>query len=329
MKQSNLLIFISFLGVIASILGYKIKREFDTTHLFSGNNNRFISRFRKILEAFLFGFKISLKKRLQIDSIEKLIESNLPVFYRGFAYEGVSMATSIFSFFRKENMNRLMNRKEAFIYQLFVGYGWALHTLFGYYTKPYHFFSKRMDSKYFPVVYDGVGFKVGLFQYKKNKDVIKGFYSYDQKNERAYFQGFGRSLWFISEFNLDLSIKLATEISTKYSRDIISGIGIAYSYSLFDEIATNIKKLNIIPEGYNKAFLQGIAFGIYARIKQHREYAQKVLKQLEMKEQFLIQNWVNLIDQTALDLDRTLPQKIKNEYFYFLWIDKIRDKIRL
>ncbi|MDM5335830.1 DUF1702 family protein [Fictibacillus enclensis] len=324
----NLILFILVLAVLWFIL-FTLRRElkkFDITPLLQTNQTFFASRFHHIYSTFKMGFIFYLGSFCRLSSAEKKIKQNIPLFFQGFAYEGLAMsyAARLSITTRKPTClpEKQFQSADRFLYQLYVGIGWWIHTLHAYKQKPFDKWRNRIPSKYFPIVYDGVGFKTGIFNYTSPTDICAKFSSFREPEQRVCFQGLGRSIWFLCHFNFQKACTIIHEFPANHRRDIYSGLGIACSYSLFDDLKICLNLIPLIDEENRTAFIQGVSFGLYARFKNDKNHWEQVVN--SSNSFAMISHWMQMIERAHENCDLVNP-----ENFYYAWIDEVRKRISI
>lgn len=198
------------------------------------------------------------------DFIKKLEE--ISPLYKGFAYEGAGMALILldhFSLFKKQRFHSLLlkdGRKHK--YMLHVGAGWA-------YAKFPIFFKREFsnhDELLKWLIVDGIGFYHGYFKWEKyvNQKKIPRIMKQSGYMKRAYFQGLGRSLWFVKGSDILAIANTINSFPLENRSDLWSGVGLGSAYA--GEI--NIESINFLKKltgDHFPSFAQGVAFGVTAR----------------------------------------------------------------
>jgi len=282
-------------------------------------------RFSGVLHAFLSGHNRMLKPFLNISNERAGLDADFPPFYRGFAYEGAGMGlgarSSLWGGGRsfEKSVHEL---SPASIYQYYVGLGWWLHIRFGYRLKGYRKWLKRLDKRYGPILFDGVGFKTGLFSYAQDPGVVNSFTSFPSDYQRVCYQGFGRSLWFQNKFRIEPVLEEIVHLSVSYRNDIYSGVGLAVAYSMFDKIELAFKIYRQIPQQYRSPFAQGMAFGWEARRMQDEAYWNNMLETCSIASEKTIKMWVDMVHKAG-----SAARHGNAETHYVRWMDLTRHYI--
>ncbi|WP_214483036.1 DUF1702 family protein [Bacillus sp. SM2101] len=299
-------------------------------HYFNNQDSFFKKRFKHVLVSFFTGALSPLI--IPSTKLLSLVLQKLnPQFYRGFSYEGTAIGFGIKSSFARHkgsHFEKQINQlSPASIYQYYVGLGWWLHLLYKYDQKKYSKLVNQLNPNYSHIMFDGVGFKIGLFHYIYNKQCINLFNNFSEQQKRVCFQGFGRSLWFISRFQWDVALKELNRLGQQfpYRNDILSGMGLAVAYSIFDNLFLGQKIIQSIEEKEDLApFIQGLAFGLETRKRQDPNLWEMTIENLPKDLINYANNLIDLVHKVKDDLNKTC----NNHDFYVLWIDGIRQQIK-
>lgn len=248
-KTISFLFKVSYDNVTIKRRGFFLKSEESKEHLELIGTN------------FLNGYH----EALDVNSLDTLCDylQGTDLEYKGFAYEGAAMGLVISDFFKiKKRTNHFIeNMAPHHIYMLLVGIGW------GYAKLPVSI--EKEITKYDPLlrwlVIDGYGFYSAYFDAKKyiHQKTEPKLSPY---GKHVFYQGVGRSLWFIE--GTDIS-RIAITINTfpeKYHGDLWSGVGLAATYAgkVNKEEILHLKKA---AHSYLPNLQQGAAFAAKARIR--------------------------------------------------------------
>ncbi|HKV93945.1 MAG TPA: DUF1702 family protein [Candidatus Angelobacter sp.] len=226
-------------------------------------------RLENVGRVFLQGYHTALQNRNQVALAESL--NQVKPEHRGFAYEGAAMALALQDqiFLTHNSLRRFMEGVgRQHIFMLHVGAGWAYARL--------PWLRRRIEAaikKFQPVlrwlVMDGYGFHEGYFHWKdrtrpevRAPRIFAARLSEDARH--VFFQGLGRSLWFIKGACVrEISAAIAS-FHPIYHGDAWSGIGLACAYAGgFAEDA--IAQLRVDAGGHSAVLAQGAAFAAKAR----------------------------------------------------------------
>ncbi|WP_339688649.1 DUF1702 family protein [uncultured Parasphingorhabdus sp.] len=217
-------------------------------------------RLESIGKTFLRGYNLILSLR-SLAAFEQAMAEE-PALLRGFFVEGGAMGSALVDSipFRRPMLGKFRERFEE-RYPLLVNAGtglamsklsWREKAIVG-----------ALDPFYRWMAYDGMGYHNVYFQQEKTlnspKRILEGYAS------RAYDQGVGRGIWFVSGADIDKAAALAGSMAADRQADIWSGIGLASCYA-------GPADDSVFLDGYRLAgpngewFAQGIAFACSARI---------------------------------------------------------------
>lgn len=284
----------------------------------------FEERFYQILDAFLTGYNESLSFRKNREMLRSFLDFKLSPYLRGFAYEGTAMgfgAQAHFKSNRGASFEKSINELDPnHVYQYYVGLGWWLHQIYRFRARGYQRWIKQLNHRYASILFDGVGFKAGIFNYKKNPQVILKFASFAPYFQRVCYQGFGRSLWFQKLFNINEVLLELEKLPEKHIQDTVSGVGLAVAYSMFDDIEYSLRISKSIPQKYQVSFFQGMSFGWEARRLQNQSYWDERLSTLSMESNTHVKALVNFVHQAKESLDETIE-------YYPSWMSRTRELI--
>ncbi|SDN47718.1 Protein of unknown function [Fictibacillus solisalsi] len=298
------------------------------THYFSGNHSFFKKRFLSILFHFFSGaFLAFLIPSVRL--LRFLIEHLSPTFYRGFTDEGAGIGFGLRAhFFKKRGRSfetSIQSLTSRSIYQYYVGLGWWLHYRYRYNPKKYDDWIRQLHFKYALILFDGVGFKVGLFTFYHNKKSLAVLEHFTVPQQRVCYQGFGRSLWFQSKFHWSTALTELDRLGKDhpFRNDILSGLGLAVAYSKFDDLSLGSTILTSLSSEDTSSFAQGLAFGLEARKKQNPKLWESTIEALPLP----IKEQMNGFIQICYQVEEELDEYCTDRDYYLLWIDKIRNTL--
>ena len=169
-----------------------------------------------------------------------------------------------FSFTRRQRLREFVNHSGAVHrYVCHVGYGWVLARLPWCRRHPERFIL-RFDPLLRWLVLDGFGFHEGYFHWRKwlpPNSPTPGFSGYAV---RAFDQGLGRSLWFVSGSDPHRTADLIRQFDPHRHADLWSGIGLACAYAGVPSVG----ELEFLMAASGEHVLhlgQGVTFGAEAR----------------------------------------------------------------
>jgi hypothetical protein len=149
------------------------------------------------------------------------------------------------------------------IYMLYVGWGWTMGRL------PRKQIKASTRTPYDPLLcwlaYDGYGFHEGFFSWKRRL-LQQRFPSFLPAGyaRRAFDQGLGRSLWFVSCGDISYLSDCIRSFPLSRQPDLWSGIGLACAYA-GGVNAEDIRHLRDVAAPFSAHLAQGTAFAVKAR----------------------------------------------------------------
>ncbi len=228
---------------------------------------------RQLLETigrtFLSGFGSATQSRDAAEAQQLL--DQVPVRFRGFAYEGAAMGFSVL-----DALSAGGRRCERFasgpgashIYMVHVGMGWAMARL--------PRFRWRTISAPDPLlrwlVLDGYGFHQAYFRtdrYVRQHEQARAFpwpeNGSSRYSPRAIDQGIGRALWFVCGTDADLVASTIAGFPAHRRDDLYSGVGLAATYAGGADEG-ELRRLRELAGAHRPFVAQGSAFAAEARL---------------------------------------------------------------
>lgn len=185
---------------------------------------------------FLTGYAYAAEARSTADAEIQL--EQLPIRFRGFAYEGAAMCFAVRDGLplggRNHVENFLAGRGDAHIYMVYVGIGWAMARL------PRWRWPKAdtLDPLLRWLVLDGYGFHQAYFhtqRYVREQFQNAQFpWPADASGtyaNRAIDQGIGRAMWFVGGADAELVAHMIEKFPEERHPDLYSGAGLAATYA--------------------------------------------------------------------------------------------------
>jgi enediyne biosynthesis protein E3 len=239
---------------------------------------------------------------------------------RGFAVEGAAMASGIRSSmqFSSGGIKSVIEAfRRDFDYLTHVGVGWAIARTPWNANK----LQKVLDPIHKWLAYDGLGFHDAYFHHDL---VLSGWRRrLSDYAQRAYNQGVGRALWFISGGEPLRAAELILIYPSKRRSDLWSGLGLALAYA--GPLVEQEELHNLIEKAgeCSPQFAQGIAFGCEARVKANFVplYTDLVVRTVWGDSPSAIAGLVG-------DVRRELPRRDTTSPRYELWRHKISEAFR-
>jgi hypothetical protein len=224
------------------------------------------SRLEEIGRTFIAGYHAALESDDMNCLGSRLAAVNSEL--RGFAFEGAAMGLTL--------LDRLIPRSIRFQqllassgadhpYMIHVGAGWACARL-PWLRLRMEASTASMDPILRWLVIDGFGFHEGYFAWPRvgiRQEVPRGIHGYAL---RAFDQGLGRSLWFVSCACAERASRIVEQFDRSRRADLWSGIGLASAYAgcCADQ---DLSELTAAAQGYRAELAQGAAFAAKARLR--------------------------------------------------------------
>lgn len=234
---------------------------------------------------FLAGYAIAAEARTPIDAQAPL--AAIPRPFRGFAYEGATMAFAVLDGLpfgvRRRVETFLAGPGDPHIYMGYVGVGWAMarlprvrwHTLFA------------ADPLLRWLILDGYGFHQAYFRtdrYVHGQFQPEHFrwpaHGPEWYAKRVIDQGIGRAMWFVGGADPDRVATMIDKFPAKRRSDLYSGAGLAATYAGCADEA-ELHHLWQRAGEHRSSVAQGCVFGASARVRAdlvtpHTELAARV-----------------------------------------------------
>ncbi|WP_053217797.1 DUF1702 family protein [Virgibacillus senegalensis] len=284
-------------------------------------SSRWIERYENIFYAFLSGCAYTLLKS-DWSKFGQHMERKNSIFYVGFSFEGAALGLGyrLRSSLKSGEFEKMYKRlSPKYRYQYYVGLGWWLHLAFKNQAFKYFEVERKLDRLYAPILYDGIGFKLSIFKFgfyphKLSKAVER--LGVGSERSKVVYQGIGRSLWFLTHFRIEESIRKIQSFHYSIQQEILSGLGIAVAYSYLDNASTPISKAEaLLDETSFVSFKQGLAFGWKARKIQDQKLYDQAISQQGIRDE--VEKLVSLVDYT---------EEVANNYY--LWVQHTRKAIK-
>jgi hypothetical protein len=219
---------------------------------------------------FLTGYGYAMEARRPTDAEERL--EQIPVQFRGFAYEGAAMGCTMLDGMPGSGGRRfagmLAGRAAQHIYMAYIGAGWAMARL------PKFRWSRIQapDPLLRWLVLDGYGFHQAYFhtaKYVHDQYTDPGFsWPADGPNpyaSRAIDQGIGRAMWFVGGTDAELVGSMIGKFPQARRPDLYGGAGLAACYAGGADEAELRGFLEQAGQ-YRPEVAQGCAFAATARV---------------------------------------------------------------
>jgi len=237
--------------------------EFDRRG-FTCSNQAVRDHLETIGRTFLQGYSAAMARDDQNSLASELYQ--IQPEQRGFAYEGAAMALVLQDAiaFRSDQFLRFAKGAGSrHIYMLHVGAGWAYARLPWTRRRIERAFAK-LDPVLRWLAIDGYGFHQGYFEGKTQAISDLSTSRLSEHGRHVFYQGLGRSLWFIDGADVHRIRHSISQFSPLYHDDAWSGVGLACAYAGGIALAA-ISELRQESGLYAAALAQGAAFAAKAR----------------------------------------------------------------
>lgn len=194
----------------------------------------------------------------------------VPLEFRGFAFEGSAMSLGILDYLTPWRRNRWARffaageEGDDHIYMAIIGRGWAIARL----KRRIEPAMKKLDPVLGWLLADGYGFHEGFFHPGRTieKRIVPG--SIRGYARRVFDQGLGRSLWFVRGADIDGIAGTIAGFEDRTRRsDLWCGIGLACTYAGGIDDAAVISVLESAGDEFRLQVAQGAAFAAKARMR--------------------------------------------------------------
>jgi enediyne biosynthesis protein E3 len=222
-------------------------------------------RLEYVGKMFLLGYHVALEEENPVALAARL--DHIAAEYRGFAYEGAAMSLALLDklSLRSTRFSKfLTGTGKRHIYMLHVGAGWTYARL-PWLRWRMETAIRHLDPVLRWLVIDGYGFHQGYFHWRTATlpNAIPAQLS--EHARHVYFQGLGRSLWFVKGSDpLRISETIA-RFDSQYHNDLWSGAGLACAYA-GGVSQSEIQDLRRRAGAHSAALAQGAAFAAKTRL---------------------------------------------------------------
>jgi enediyne biosynthesis protein E3 len=229
---------------------------------------------------------------------------------RGFAVEGAAMGAAVSDAlpFRRSLLPACIEAFEHdFTYLAHVGAGWSLARMPWRRTQ----IIALLDPIHCWLAYDGLGFHDTYFKHRR---VFAGWRRESSGyRARAYDQGVGRALWFVTGGSIEAVILVISKLPEIRQNDLWSGLGLAMAYAgpiSSDEIIRAFQSAGL--NGIH--FAQGIAFACEARL-----LARHVPPHTELAARTIWGDDAEMVSELVREARNRLPETDGDFPRYELW----------
>ncbi|MBA0125333.1 DUF1702 family protein [Haloechinothrix sp. YIM 98757] len=262
---------------------------------FPAANGAEVSRLESIAQSVVCGFEWGMggDDPAEIEYRLNVIDAE----FRGFAYEGVTMAFTILDALRGGRGTRtrdlLRGPAHPHIFLTYIGIGFAMARLPRVLWK--NVLPDLTGSPYYPTMswlaVDGYGFDRAFFDTRRwvDEQYVPTPYSWDGAPGyflRAVDQGIGRALWFVHGANVEESAAAVERFAAHRHADLFSGIGLAATFA-GGASPDDLAKLRVLSGEHIAEVALGAVFAAKARsyagfVPSHTELATTALAELSV-----------------------------------------------
>jgi hypothetical protein len=221
----------------------------------------------KVGTKFIEGFSYGIAGQSLAD-IETALEAVEPAF-RGFAYEGCTMALAVRDGIRPFGQHwvrdMLASRGAAHVYMAYIGVGWAMARL----PRVRWGAIRPRDPLLRWLALDGYGFHQAYFRTQRyvigqHQAPVPGW-TPSSYSQRAVDQGIGRALWFVNGSSVEAVAACISTFPSPRRGDLWSGTGLASVYAGGTD-AGELAEMPRLAGPYRSNAAQGAAFAAKARL---------------------------------------------------------------
>ena len=186
--------------------------------------------------------------------------------HRGFAYEGAGMALTLLDGLSLSKEHRrflsfVSGPGKSHIYLVYVGAGWAFARL-PWMRRSIESRIRKLDPIVSSLAIDGYGFHENYFHWQS--DLQSKILRLSEDARHAFYQGLGRSLWFIQGADVCAITKSIAAFPLAFHGDAWSGVGLGCAYAGGNSRA-ELEELGDNACQHRAALAQGVAFAAKAR----------------------------------------------------------------
>lgn len=251
-----------------SLLGISVRETRPEQRGFHTVDPARTERLARVGESFLAGYHAALLDP-RPEVLEREIERQVEMGWRGFAHEGAGMALALQDALFPR-MPTGPNRLQRFLagpghshrYLVVVGAGWSFARL----PRRYGRALAGLDPTLHWLAFDGYGFHQGYFGWRRSiegRRVPRRLRGYAR---RVFDQGLGRSLWFVQGMDPERIAGTIGGFPDERRGDLWSGLGLASAFA--GGLATSgLHELRRLAGPWAPHAAQGIAFAAKARVE--------------------------------------------------------------
>lgn len=231
--------------------------------------------------AFLGGYNAMIER----PSIETVAEEGRAVtpHFRPFFFEGAAMGYLprgyLFSECSKRTAERdLLGMDERYRYLYYVGLGFWFGMRHPRRPASLAGLASHIDPFYFPLCYDGYGFKTAFFDFPRTPSVWSLLERCPREHTAAFHQGFGRALFFVYKDDEEGYRHLQQRLPPERRSDFETGRSLALAFTGVDRPMSIARHLTSASDGEESAArLLGVTWALTCRAMNDPDYFDECL----------------------------------------------------
>ena len=183
----------------------------------------------------------------------------------------------------------LLALDQRFRYLYYVGLGFWYGFRHKYRPAALEALARHVDPFYFPLCYDGLGFKIGFFDYPGRPALREVLLRAPADRRPEIYQGFGRALFFVCMDDEDRFQREKAATSEAYRSDLESGRSLAFGFTGLRRAERLVPFLAAAAdEGELGSRLLGVTWALTARELNDPDYFVECLRTLPPAERELL-----------------------------------------
>jgi hypothetical protein len=242
--------------------------------------------------AFLGGYHAMLEARALMEV--SVAGASVERHYRPFFFEGAAMGYLPRAYFtddagRDRLEADLLGIDPRFRYLYYVGLGLWFGFRHPGRPRALEALAPYLDPFYFPLCYDGLGFKIGFFDYPERNEAREILERAPVDRRAQIYQGFGRALFFVCMDDEDRFQREKTGTPAEHRNDVESGRSLAFAFTGLGRPEQILLHLSGAGDDDELGFrLLGVTWALTAREMNDEEYFLGCLDALAPVEQALL-----------------------------------------
>ena len=234
--------------------------------------------------AFLAGYNVMLGARRigDVNAAGRAVEPH----FRPFFFEGAAMGYLPRGYFtdgagKAQVEADLLGMDPRFLYLYNVGLGFWFGFRHPGRPATLEALASHVDPFYFPLCYDGYGFKVGFFDFPGRESSLAILDRAPANRRAEIYQGFGRSLHFVCMEDEDRFTRAKAGVPAAYRDDVESGRSLAVAFTGINRPELILRHLAAAADDHALALrLLGVTWALTAREMNDPDYFERCLAAL-------------------------------------------------